>query len=484
MSALFSALQNTQPSLIALESAAGSLTYGELVNKIEHVAHWLQQQKIESLSIYAENSIDWVITDLACQYLGIVFTPIPLFFSKQQVNNLITSAKPTLILSDQVLPFNQSDQVDGLSLTSYQLSQPNTLLIPNETSKITFTSGSTGTPKGVCLSVDNQLNIAKALVNDIALANPRHLCLLPLATLLENIAGVYSPLLAKGTVIVANDAERGFQGSRLLEPATLLTLITTSQPNSLILVPELLQVLIHAVEQGWSVPTSLKFIAVGGSKVASAMINKARDLKLPVYQGYGLSENSSVVSLCTPAHDNIKSAGRILPNLHATIENGELVVEGNCFLGYLDDESSWYNKRIYTGDLAEIKQGFLYITGRVKNILVNSYGRNISPEWVEAEILATGLFQQAVLIGDSKPFCIAILTPFSSNISEQRIDQALYMINQTLPDYAQIKGRLILTQPMTYQQGLYTANGRPKRDVINQKFTTEIDRFYLNELSA
>jgi len=199
----------------------------------------------------------------------------------------------------------------------------------------------------VCLSKDNQFKVALSLVKSIGLTKPRHLCLIPFPTLLENIAGIYSPLIAGGTVIVLSDNERGFQGSRLISPEQLLSCITHHQPDSLILVPELLQVLIMGVEQGWTPPQSLKFIAVGGSKVSDMLIAKARECQLPVYQGYGLSECGSVVSLCTPNHDTRNSAGCLLPHLKVSVENEELVITGNTFLGYLEDKRSWYPSAVH-----------------------------------------------------------------------------------------------------------------------------------------
>jgi long-chain acyl-CoA synthetase len=490
MSLLLKTIANNNPTAIAIESTGSLMSYGTLLSKVNYFALWLNQQKITSLALYAENSIEWIVVDFACQKAGVIFTPIPLFFTTSQFENLVNAVKPSIIMSDRAftyeeVPYHKDEADHGLSLNSYSLKHLTSTSLPIGTSKITFTSGSTGTPKGVCLSIENQFNVAASLVDCIRLTKPRHLCLLPLPTLLENIAGVYSPLLAGGSVIIANDAERGFEGSRLVNLPQLLACISKTQPDSLILVPELLQVLIHAIEQGWSPPTTLKFVAVGGSKVSSSLITKARAISLPVYQGYGLSECSSVVSLCTPNlgkqnQDDIESAGVLLPHLHATVENGELVVEGNCFLGYVGDESSWYQNRTYTGDIAEIKQGAIYITGRLKNIIINSFGRNISPEWVESEVLACGLFQQAVLIGDDKPFCLMILVPLNLAIPSLLIEKAIAVINMKLPDYAQIKALIVLEQPMLFETGLYTSNGRPKRDAIAQKYKTEIDRHYVN----
>ena len=211
----------------------------------------------------------------------------------------------------------------------YQRKPTTKAAIPATTQKVTFTSGSTGQPKGVCLSGVAQLQVAQSLVTRINIPAPRHLCLLPLPTLLENIAGVYAPLIAGGEVFIATEAARGFNGSRLESPGLLLSLISKVQPQTLILVPELLQLLIHACGQGWQPPACLQFIAVGGAKVAVDLLQQAAGCGLPVYQGYGLSECCSVVALSdVPALQASKlqlaQVGRVLPHLQVKIVNDEV----------------------------------------------------------------------------------------------------------------------------------------------------------------
>ena len=137
-----------------------------------------------------------------------------------------------------------------------------------------------------------------------------------------------------GCIHLVSDQGRGFSGSRLTDPMALLGAITKAEPETLILVPELLQLLVIASGMGWQAPASLRFIAVGGSKVAPALLARARALGLPVHQGYGISECASVVSLATADNSHADSVGRILPHLTVTIIDSELVVSGNTFLGY------------------------------------------------------------------------------------------------------------------------------------------------------
>jgi long-chain acyl-CoA synthetase len=483
MSELIQQLSNIPQGLehqVAIETSDGSMTYADLAVRVKSLSLWLKEQKAASVALHADNSIDWIVVDLACQMAQLIFTPIPLFFTQTQYDQLLFSVKPNIIFSQQKIKFGESVECEPVTLSTYKFVQDTQLKAPKGTAKITYTSGSTGTPKGVCLSTKNQMAVANALVASIGLQNPRHLCLLPLATLLENIAGVYCPMLVSGTVVLASDAERGFEGSRLVNPHALLSCISKTQPNSLILVPELLQVLVMAIKNNWQPPASLKFIAVGGSRVSASLLADARSIGLPVYQGYGLSECSSVVSINTPHNDDVLSAGTVLEHLKAEVINDELVITGNAFLGYLEDVNSWYKTQVFTGDIATIENNKIYIQGRIKNTIINSFGRNISPEWIESELQATGLFLQSVVLGDSRPFCMAILVPISEQIIEAVIQDAINKMNSQLPDYAQIKATIILTQAMGFEDGLYTANMRPRREQINQHFQAKIAAIYAN----
>src|SRR5690554_2246890 len=143
--------------------------------------------------------------------------------------------------------------------------------MPEETAKITFTSGSTGTPKGVCLSAGQMAATAQALQERLdGVELQQHLCILPLATLLENIAGVYLPLLMGATVTVAPLQTLGMTGSSGLELGQLVAGLNQHQPHSVILVPELAMALVNAAEQGSLDTDSFRFLAVGGARVIVA----------------------------------------------------------------------------------------------------------------------------------------------------------------------------------------------------------------------
>ncbi|MAF83803.1 MAG: hypothetical protein CL797_06855 [Chromatiales bacterium] len=365
----------TCPDSIILESADEQLTTRELDSSIQSFADSLRAADIKRLSLLAGNSPAWVIADLACQLADICLVPLPHFFSDTQLSHCIENAGIDAVLTDDpirlskitpghVVPFECGEKYHMMLSSLSSVPQQE---LPAGTRKITFTSGSTGAPRGVCLNFAQQLCVAHALAEAIGIANPRHLCLLPLSTLLENIGGVYVPLLTNGSVIIPPDADTGLGGSASLNIPIMLQALVRLQPTSIILLPQMLVGLVAAIEDGWTPPTSLKFVAVGGGKVSTALIYLAHNAGLPVYEGYGLSETASVTCLNRPGCNLPGSAGKPLAHVTVQIEDNEVIVSGNTFLGYLDDQDNWYPRSVATGDLGHFdEQGFLYISGRKK----------------------------------------------------------------------------------------------------------------------
>ncbi len=482
---LASLAKRCDPGQPALLSSRRALSYAALLEEVRRYSAWLAGLNGRMVALHAENSIDWVIADLACQEAGLPCVPLPAFFSPDQMVQCLLQSGADIVLSDQPTLDRQLVTVAGTairplqqrqysSLYCYRLTGTSAGIVPEQTGKITFTSGSTGNPKGVCLSNEHQWQVAQSLAQVIGCQQPKHLCLLPLGTLLENLAGVYSPLLCAGTVILASDTERGMLGSSGLDPQALLACIDRTQPNTLILIPQLLTALVAACQMGWRPPHSLQFVAVGGGVVASELLDQAGRYRLPVFQGYGLSECGSVVALNTADNNRPGLAGQVLPHCTVAIEDdSEVVVSGASHLGYLGLPESWHPQQVHTGDIGTLDDGFLRISGRKKNILITSYGRNVSPEWVESALLSKPMLSQCLVLGDGMPALCALLSAPAS-IDASKIGAWIQQVNLKLPDYARVRSwaRLDEAEINPY----VTANGRLQRRQIETAFAAVIER--------
>ena len=474
-------------SRVALSDGEREITYAQLQPLVEAEIRWLHSGG-KRIALLADNGCSWALTDLALHEARIVNVPLPAYFTPQQLRHAVRDAGVDSIVTDRpdyALELWPELAVVGASkitaLTLLRRTVPDSrIALPAATIKVTYTSGSTAEPKGVCLSASALESVAHSLA-DIAtsLGISRHLCLLPLPTLLENLAGVYASLLAGATCITPPASVTGMHYSAL-DAVKLLSTISRTQPESLILVPELLRLLVHAASEGWSVPRSLKFIAVGGATVSPVLLEQAMALRLPVFQGYGLSECASVVCLNTPAENRMGSVGKPLPHCQVRTDgHGQLHVRGATMDGYLGGESPKYSDELATGDLGEIDaDGFVYIKGRIRNIIITSVGRNISPEWVERELTQESAIRHAIVLGEARPYPVALLFTSRADIEPAVIEQAVARANSRLPDYARVVRWALLPEAPTLTNEMLTSNGRLRRERIIARYPKLIDQLY------
>lgn len=501
---LFSTIQYlavAKPLNIALSNQLVRINYADLVVEIEQVRKKLIKANPSVLGIAMDNSPAWAVIDIAAASLNICVVPLPLFFSAEQIGHAITDAGVDMVICDEPLQFEgvlqtQSIHIEGETqqlvagkvMTAFKLNTTANHQIPQDTAKITYTSGTTGKPKGVCLSQSLIEMVATSLLKATeAKPQDQHLSILPLSTLLENIAGLYVPLMAGATAHLYQSKQVGMSGASGFDVQKMMQLLQTTQASTLILTPELLNALVCAVELGIPAPASLRFIAVGGATVSPSLLKRADALKLPVYEGYGLSECGSVVALNTAQASKLGSVGKPLDHAKIRIaEDGEILVEGARFLTYLGANA--VNNQVLsawpTGDIGHVDaEGFLHITGRKKNMFITSYGRNVAPEWVERELTLMPAIAQAALFGEAKPFNTAVIVP-RQNATSSAIQTAIDSVNASLPDYARVTRWILADTPFIAQNGQLTANYRLRREVIWQHYQQRINHIYEESSNA
>ena len=495
MTTLIRALQRhatQQPCKLAVRTSSITLSYLQLFQQVEQLAIQLRELGVSRLAILEDNSPAWVIADLAGQMIGATVVPIPLFFSGEQQQHVVNQSGVQVVLSSQtslldaVTPVGFVDVLEcatSLDFSFYMMMLSERSMSSVLASKVTYTSGSTGQPKGVCLApsvIDETLQALSEAVEQPD--GMTHLCTLPLATLLENIAGVYLPLLKGGTIILKSQTELGIGGSSGLDIQKWAEALAESRTESLILTPELLKALIFLMSHHGLVLESLRFVAVGGGKVSPELLKNANALGVPVYEGYGLSECGSVVALNRPSACKPGTVGKPLRHVNVSIaKDGEVIVSGNAYSGYLGEVEQGLSVRqaVATGDLGYFDdEGFLVISGRKKNLIISSFGRNVSPEWVEAKLSANPAIGQVIVVGDGQPYNVAIVTATTRSITSHQMDDVVRLVNQSLPDYAQIKYAILSGQSFTPVNGLLTANGRLKREVIIDTYHEELSQHY------
>jgi len=417
----------------------------------------------------------------------------------------------------------------------------------DDLASIVYTSGTTGRSKGVMLSHRNILaNAFAASVCNKWQANERFLSFLPLSHMLERTAGYYLPIILGAEVIYARSI------------AALGEDLQNTHPTILISVPRIYErvygkiqdglkeksfiakfLFKTAVDVGWRKflceqgragwhpklllwPTLNKLVAskvldklggemtlaiCGGAALSEDVAKLFIGLGLPLLQGYGLTESSPVVCVNRPADNIPSSIGTVVPNTEIRIgENDELQCRGPCSMqGYWKNEQATKDSFtkdgwLKTGDKACIDEaGHVFITGRLKDIMVLANGEKIPPNDMEMAIALDSLFEQVMIIGEARAFLSAVLVldpdawadmAVSLNIhpespdafSQRKIEKAILkrvaVRLKDFPGYAKIRRAHITLEPWTVDGGLLTPTLKIKRPKVMQQFEKEIEALY------
>ncbi|MBK8240842.1 MAG: AMP-binding protein [Deltaproteobacteria bacterium] len=227
---------------------------------------------------------------------------------------------------------------------------------------------------------------------------------------------------------------------------------------------------------------NLDFLICGSAPLAVETQRWFQMLGIPVYQAYGLTETTGIVSLDEPDRVVAGRVGIPLPGVETKItDEGELIVRGpNIFQGYweLPEETAqairdgWF----HTGDQVDVERENLRIIGRIKNLIVPESGHNIAPEPLEEKFMAAcPAVTQCMVVGHARPF-VAILLPGKPDAAA--VERAIEQINADLPAYRRIRRAIFVDEAFSIENGLLTANQKLRRGVIEKHFVKQIDAAY------
>ncbi|MFM7943950.1 MAG: AMP-binding protein [Candidatus Fonsibacter sp.] len=419
-------LHEQKPNKVLFKEFSKSITIKNFVKLVE--AYRLQHCNTKkNIGLFGDNNINYAAADCGLSLTENTLVPIPRFFKDDLIKKIISDAQLDYIYTDD----KNFSRIGNLFKNTLNYLQPaQTPFIPVQSGihkRVIYTSGTTGTPKGV-IQTERQINfIIKNLSQTLSVyESDRYLSILPIATLLEQIASIHC--------VIFNGAETTFNPdfSRdvFIKPQNIFSHINTYKPSITCFTPLLLENFINQLDQNSDL-SFLKAITVGGSKTPKPILIAADRLNLPVYEGYGLSETCSVVSLNCKNTKRLGSVGKPLPGIKVSIENDEVVVSSPSIMqGYYNCKS--HIGKIYTGDIGSIdSDGFLYIHGRKDDVIALSNGRNIDPNWLETMISEKTKTSVFSFLNQQGQHCMVLAV--QDQVSGQQLENQLKSI---LPDYA------------------------------------------------
>ena len=419
---------------------------------------------------------------------------------------------------------------------------------PDDLATIIYTSGTTGEPKGVMLSHDNLFsNVAAGRAQIPFAGDDTALSFLPLSHVFERMAGHYL-MFATGTSIAyaesvdtvsANLVEvrptlvlsvprlyekmyarvlenalssggakkRIFFWARAVAERWADVKLAGGEPGGLLAMQyRLAQKLVFSKLQART-GGRLRYFVSGGAPLAPEINKFFYAAGLTILEGYGLTETSPVITVNTPNAFRIGTVGKPVPGIEVMIApDGEILTRGpHVMKGYFNkpqataeaiDNQGWF----HTGDIGELRDGFLAITDRKMDIIVTAGGKNIAPQPIEGKIKTNKFVSQAVMIGDKRKFPIVLVVPNweslerwakASNITWRDHADALTMPDvrkkmedevraeiETLAHFEQPKKIGLLEHDFSIERGELTPTLKVKRRVIDKTYKSMIDAMY------
>jgi long-chain acyl-CoA synthetase len=254
---------------------------------------------------------------------------------------------------------------------------------------LVWTSGTTGEPKGVELSQDNlDYVVEQSIAVQGTDGGARWLSVLPPNHLLELCCGLLPALSVGSTTFVAGT----------IVPHELLAMMTEVAVNQMVVVPLVLRLLKRHLEgTREELPSHLRAFYCGGAPLDPDIALFFEDRGVGVYQGYGLTETAGAVAMNSPEHNRIGSVGRPLPGTEVRVSgDGEILVRGPGVGREMIDGDGW----LHTGDLGHLdEEGYLYVTGRAKSLIVLDSGKKVQPEEVETALARSDRFAEVAVVG-------------------------------------------------------------------------------------
>lgn len=417
---------------------------------------------------------------------------------------------------------------------------------PEDTCLLIYTSGTTGDPKGVEITNANIMFSMSIGPHTLPVySSDEQLCFLPLCHILERLLSVFLPIFAGSKVNFAESTETVFENIQEVSP-TIFTAVPRVWEKMYSRISIMLedatpfgkwafnQALkaghkrIRALESNKATPISYQFWdffllrnlrrmlgmdklrrgVSGAAPISPDLLRWFRAIGVPIYEGYGMSETAGIMTVNLSEAEKLGSVGRVVPGAEVRIgDGGEIQYFGaNCFKGYWNnpdktEETFTRDGWLRSGDIGQIdNEGYVFITGRMKDVIITQGGKNITPAEIENRLKFSPYISDAVVIGDKRKFlsCLVMIdqenvekyaqdrrVPFSDFASLCRTEAVVELINGVIDnvneDFArveQIKSFRLIDTVLTAEDDELTATMKLKRSFVEQKYNSLIDEMY------
>jgi long-chain acyl-CoA synthetase len=533
-------------------------TWADMRRNILAVASALVEAGIkpgDHVVLMGANRLEWVFCDFAIQAAGAVAVPIYAGTVPEVAQTIVANCEAVMaIMSDanvatRLKPTETLRSIVQMDAEVAQwVSHPPEhqdeviarleKIQPDDVCTIVYTSGTTGDPKGAELAHRNLVDVTRAVIKVHPLSeSDSTLSWLPFSHVFERINGMFTLLLFGGQTWLSH-VDRLAEDLAEVQPTILLSVPRVyekmhsrvmdrvreapkfrrslfgwaigvgtrfsheSQPGPVLQAQHrLAERLVLAPLRKRLVGGRLRFFISGGAALAREIEEFFWAIGVPILNGWGMTETSSGACSNTLTQHRFLTVGKPFPGIELKLEkDGEILVmsPGNM-LGYHKNpvataemlDNGW----IRTGDIGEIDaDGFLKITDRKKDLIKTAGGKYVAPQQLEFEIQRDDLVEQAVIIGESKPYVTALIVPDWAAVTKRvpgrpedlvddkrviaLIEQGVEAVNKRLGSWEAIKYFTLLPRAFNEESGEITSTLKIKRKVIAQRYAPQIDSMY------
>jgi len=544
-----------------------SISSQDFVHKVRCLATSFQKVGVKqgtSVAIISDSSPFWLMVDYALQSLGAVSVPIFANISSSNLTFELEDAEIKYVyiasqekyeqladfLENMALVLVKDVHANGKNIQEFEafIGEDENFVQPeineDDLATMIYTSGSTGKPKGVELSHKNLLTQIKGVQKCLHLEPSfKVLTFLPLAHIFERM--VMSFYLSTGvSIYFADDVKNVANLLKSLKPDVmtvvprLLDKIYTKMhenvasakgikwmigslafmranrkdPNhpSFCLFDNIFEKLVYSKLQE-ALGGNLKYLITGGAPLSMPVYKFFHNIGIPLYQGYGLTETSPVISVNTPENNKIGTCGKVLDGVEVKLANdNELLTRGASVMrGYhkrpektaeVIDTEGWF----HTGDLASIdEEGYITIASRKKELFKTSTGKYVSAIAMEQKITANKWIDYAVVIADNRPYVTALIfmdevllasfaerkklshLSFDELVKHGRVQSIVFNIikklNEKLNAWEKIQKFHIITDEVSIESGILTPSMKVSRNKVEEIYALEIENFYTKD---
>lgn len=469
--------------------------YSELKRDIDALGTYFYSigLKNDKIIIYGENSYEWILTYFAAVNGSNIIVPVDKELGGEELINLVNDSgaravvysphkrnaveKPREVLKSVEFYISTDEIVDAIKQGDALIAAGNTEFMKNKIDRealcsLIYTSGTTGNPKGVML---NHRNLASDMVNSSAnLFVPQDtVVVLPLNHTFGFMAGVLCQIHRGYEVYINHSLRNIIRDIRVTKPhhisvvplflenfykniwknaekqgkaAMLRKLIKVSNALRRVGI-DLRRTLFKSVIDAFG--GNLEIIISGGAPIDNRYMQGFEDFGITVINGYGITECSPIVATNRNHDYRFGSVGLAVPGVEVKVDSpnsegeGELLVRGDIvMMGYYNNpeatENAFSDGWFKTGDIGRVDEdGFIYITGRRKNIIILSNGKNVYPEEIEAVILGVDGVDECLVYGKNDMICAEVYTTVPEE--KERIKKDIQALNETLPSQKHIR---------------------------------------------